>query len=169
VPRRALAAGKTVYMAVPRPRADKCFLRLDPAEIEDIDAATTLAGSTEYGVPVEPAQLEPIDLAVVGSVVVSTVGDRIGKGEGYSDLEYAMLREFDKIDADAPVATTVHELQIVNERFETTRHDVSLDLIVTPEQLLTPPDPAPKPTGIEWDALRAEQREEIPILRHFRP
>lgn len=169
VRRRALEAGKTVYMAVPRLREEKCFLRLDPAEIEDIDEATTIGGSTEYGVAVKPEHVDPLDLVIVGSVVVSTAGDRIGKGEGYSDLEYAMLREYDRIDAGVPVATTVHELQVVDERFETTRHDVPLDLIATPEQLLTPRDPAPKPTGIEWDALRAEQREDIPILRHFRP
>src|SRR6056297_1822639 len=49
VRQRALEAGMVVYMAVPRLRDEKCFLRLDPSEIEDIDHATTIGGSSELG------------------------------------------------------------------------------------------------------------------------
>ncbi len=61
VRRAALRAGKTVYMAVPRLRDEQCFLRLDPAEIDDIDHATTVGGSAEVGVPVHPDAVDPID------------------------------------------------------------------------------------------------------------
>ena len=61
VRRRALREGKTVYMAVPRLRDEKCFLRLDPAELEDYDAATTVSGSSTHGVPVGPDEVPEID------------------------------------------------------------------------------------------------------------
>jgi hypothetical protein len=51
--------------------------------------------------------LPRVDLTVVGSVAVDPVsGARIGKGEGFAVLEYAMLRALGVIDATAPVVTT---------------------------------------------------------------
>ena len=44
VRRAALREGKILYMAVPRLRDAKCFFRLDPETIDDIDSATTVSG-----------------------------------------------------------------------------------------------------------------------------
>jgi 5-formyltetrahydrofolate cyclo-ligase len=164
-----MRAGKTVYMAVPRLRDEKCFLELDPAEVADIDHATTVGGSSEVGVPVGPEELPEIDLIVSGSVAVAEQGDRIGKGEGYSDLEFAVLREFGLVGDDTPVATTVHELQVVDEAWEPSDYDVPLDLVVTPDRTVeTGAGEAGsgrrKPTGIDWSALSAERLAAIPIL-----
>lgn len=120
VRRAALRAGKTVYVAVPRLRDERCFLRLDPDEIDDIDHATTIGGSAEVGEQVAPEDVDPIDLIVSGSVAVNDRGSRIGKGEGYSDLEFAILREFGLVDDETVVATTVHDLQVVDESIATT-------------------------------------------------
>ena len=167
VRRRALRDGKTVYMAVPRLRDEQCFLELDPAELDDYDAATTVSGSSKHGRPVGPEEVGEIDLIVTGSVVVSPEGDRIGKGEGYSDLEYAILRDLELVDGETPVATTVHERQILEETMDAEAHDVPMDLVVTPERVLRP-DRRGKPTGIDWDLLDEERLEEIPVLRRLR-
>jgi 5-formyltetrahydrofolate cyclo-ligase len=52
------------------------------------------------------------DAIVCGSVAVTRDGRRCGKGEGYSDLEFAILRELGH--PPVPVATTVHDLQVVD-------------------------------------------------------
>ncbi|SDQ30429.1 5-formyltetrahydrofolate cyclo-ligase [Natronobacterium texcoconense] len=167
VRRAALRDGKTVYMAVPRLADEQCFLRLDPAELEDYDAATTVSGSSKHGTQVGPADVEPIDLIVSGSVAVTEDGGRIGKGEGYSDLEYAILRELDLVDDETTVATTVHEKQLVDADAVTTdEHDVPMDLIVTPEDVYRP-DRAAKPAGIDWEQLTDERLEEIPVLQEL--
>jgi 5-formyltetrahydrofolate cyclo-ligase len=173
VRRAAMRAGKTVYMAVPRLREENCFLELDPAEVADIDHATTVGGSSEVGVPVGPEEMPEIDLIVSGSVAVTEQGDRIGKGEGYSDLEFAVLREFGLVGDDTPVATTVHELQVVDEEWEPSDYDVPLDLVVTPERLVAAGAGEAragrqKPTGIDWSVLSAERIAEIPILERLR-
>ncbi len=174
VRRRALRDGKIVYMAVPRLRDEKCFLRLDPAELEDFDAATTVSGCSKHGVPVGPDAVEGVDLIVSGSVAVDETGGRIGKGEGYSDLEYAVLHELELVDSETPVATTVHDRQVV-EAFETDDHDVPLDLIVTPERVIRPAEGEhsggqkhEKPSGIDWELLGTERRQEIPVLDRMR-
>ena len=168
VRRAALRAGKTVYMAVPRLRDEKCFLRLDPAELDDIDHATTVGGSSAVGVPVRPEDVEPIDLIVSGSVAVTEAGGRVGKGEGYSDLEFAVLGAFDLVDAETVAATTVHEIQVVDADLPLSSHDVPMDLVVTPERSIeTGASDEAKPTGIEWDELSDERLAEIPVLERL--
>ena len=47
---------------------------------------------------------------------IDRTGNRVGKGEAYSDLEFAVLREFDRVDSETVVATTVHDCQVVEGR-----------------------------------------------------
>ncbi|ELY89062.1 5-formyltetrahydrofolate cyclo-ligase [Natrialba hulunbeirensis JCM 10989] len=178
VRRRALRDGKTVYMAVPRLRDEECFLKLDPDELDDYDAATTVSGSSTHGEKVGPEAVDEIDLIVSGSVGVRADptfdpadGGRIGKGEGYSDLEFAVLFEFGLVDADTPVATTVHERQLLTATeagtLELDDHDVPMELVVTPERVLRPGG-GEKPDGLDWEALSEERLAEIPVLERVR-
>jgi 5-formyltetrahydrofolate cyclo-ligase len=165
VRRRALAAGKVVYMAVPRLQDEKCFLRLDPSEIEDIDHATTIGGSSELGTQVGPDEMDTVDLVVSGSVAVTETGARVGKGEGYSDLEYAVLRELGLVSESTTVATTVHALQVV-ESAPVEAHDVPMDVVVTPERVVETETPHDRPAGVDPE-LAGERVAEIPVLESF--
>ncbi|MFP4625026.1 MAG: 5-formyltetrahydrofolate cyclo-ligase [Natronomonas sp.] len=167
VRRAALRQGTNVYMAVPRLRETECFFRLDPDTIDDLDHAATIGGSADVGVQITPETMEPIDVIVSGSVVVNRQGSRVGKGEGYSDLEFAILREFGLVDDDTTTVTTVHELQVVEEAIPTTDLDVPMDLIVTPERTIRTDTTGTKPSGIAWEALDEERLEEIPILQRL--
>ncbi len=179
VRRAALRAGKTVYMAQPRLRDPDPFLRLDPDEVTDIDEATTVSGVSKHGIPVAPETVPHVDLVVSGSVAVTTEGARIGKGEGYSDLEWAVLRELDAVDDETTVATTVHESQVVDgpdspiEDPESLpkpdQHDVPIDLIVTPDRVVRPTRNRPRPAGVDWDLLDEETLSEIPVLAERAP
>lgn len=167
---RALREGKIVFMAVPRLRQPKCFLRLDPTRLEGrLAEAATIAGAAKLGEPVAPDALGPIDLIVAGSVAVTTAGARVGKGGGYSDLEFALARAMGSVGERTPVLTTVHELQVVKERIPMTDHDVPLDFIVTPRRVIRTRRRRRKPPGIIWKELADEQRREIPALGALRP
>lgn len=167
VRRRALREGKTLYMAQPRLRSETPFLELDPSEVSDIDEATTVSGVSKHGVPVGPSEMPEIDLVVSGSVAVTEAGARIGKGEGYSDLEFAVLRELDLVSDDTPTATTVHETQVIDEAPDPAPHDVPMELVVTPERVVRT-EGGEKPTGIDWSLLSEERIEEIPVLDRVR-
>ncbi len=166
VRRQALREGKTVYMAVPRLKDERCFLKLDPEELDDYDEATTVSGSSTHGEQVGPEEVDGIDLIVSGSVAVTEAGGRIGKGEGYSDLEYAILVELGLVGETTPVATTVHERQMVDD-VAVGDHDVPMDLIVTPDRTIRP-DTGDRPQGIDWGLLDEERLEEIPVLERVR-
>ncbi len=162
---RALREGKTVFMAVPRLRDERCFIKLDPAALgKQIVQASSIGGASDLGEPVAPAELGRIDLVVAGSVAVNTRGARVGKGGGYSDLEWALARELGIVDEHTPVLTTVHGLQVVRLAIPMTIHDVPVDLIATPERVIRVRGGRAKPAGIQWDELSDGQIRAMPIF-----
>lgn len=167
---RALREGKHVFVAVPRLRDARCFLHLDPVRLAGrLAAASTIKGAGALGVPVTPAGLGPIDLVVAGSVAVDRAGGRVGKGGGYSDLEYALARQLGHVTARTPVVTTVHDLQVVADPIPMTAHDVPVDLVVTPTRVIRPAHRLHRPRRIRWDELSATQLEAMPPLHALRP
>lgn len=166
---RALRDGKIVFMAVPRLRAERCFIRLDPAKLgRKIAEAASIGGAARLGEPVTPDALGRIDLVVAGSVAVNAGGARIGKGGGYSDLEWALARELGAVGDDTPVLTTVHDLQVTRAAIPMTPHDVPVDLVVTPERVIRPRRRRAKPKGIRWRDLSGEQIAAMPVLARLR-
>src|SRR5256884_6481452 len=74
---RALREGKLVFVAVPRLREERCFLRLDPAKLgHRVAEAATIAGAARLGAPVPPESLGATDLVIVGSLAGSPGGAR---------------------------------------------------------------------------------------------
>lgn len=170
VRRAALREGKIVYMAVPRLRQEECFLELDPARLEPrlLATAATIGGAFRFGRPVTPEEMLPIDLVVCGSVAVSTDGARVGKGGGFSDLEFALVTAQGKLLPEAPVVTTVHPMQVIPGPIPMREHDIPLDFIVTPEGVIECRRAYSRPRGIYWDLLSEEKIAAIPILGRLR-
>ena len=171
---RALQDGKVVYMAVPRLTQAHCFVQVTAAELCQrgiaLDVAATHRGAMRHGRLVAWGDMRPIDLVVVGCVAVSRDGGRTGKGAGFADLELGMLRQHGLVQAETPIVTTVHPLQIVeNGQLPMLAHDWSLAWIVTPDEAIATQSQRPQPTGLLWEQLRPEQLETIPVLRTLWP
>ena len=164
---RCLLDGKLLIM--PTPRLREGFLLLDPKKIpgERYQEASTIRGAFTYGEKVPIESLPTIDLIVTGSVAVTEDGVRLGKGGGYGELEYAILSEFGKLRRGVPIATNVHDLQIV-ESLPCEPHDLILDIIATPTRLIKVRGEKQRPSGIIWDLLSPEKLDEIPLLRRMR-
>ena len=175
--RAALRAGKTVYMAVPRLRERRCFYELDPTELDDIEAAPAVSNVADHARQVGPEAVGQIDLVISGSVGVTEDGARIGKGEGYSDLEYAVLHELGLVDTATSTLSTVHELQVLDgpdsaapdARVPVDAHDVPMDYIVTPARTVETDTAHARPDGVDWAALDDDRLAEIPVLAERAP
>jgi 5-formyltetrahydrofolate cyclo-ligase len=165
VRRLALERGITVYMPTPRLRAG--FLCLDPARIpkSKLAEAASLSRGRRHAREVPLEELPTPDLIVVGSVAVSRRGARCGKGEGYADLEYAILRALGH--PRVPIATTVHPAQVV-PTIPREPTDLPLSLIVTPEETHRVRRPAKGPEGVDWSRLSAADLEAMPVLAELR-
>src|SRR5919109_928017 len=167
--RLALEQGKTLIMAVPRLRAGPPFRLLDPAKLtkKDLREAATIKGALRHGKVLDLDQVPKLDLVLCGSVAVNMKGARIGKGGGFSDLEYAMLAEAGKVSDKTVIATTVHPIQILTENLPTTNHDIPVDLIATPRAVIEIERAFERPRGVLWDHLQPPQIHEIPVLERM--
>ncbi len=163
---RKLALEQNITIYVPTPRLRAGFKKLDPEQIpaHEYRRASSLSHLDEYAENVTLNELPQMDLIVTGSVAVTKKGQRCGKGHGYSDLEYAILRELGH--DSVPVVTTVHPLQIV-EAFPSDAHDIPLTLIVTPENTIEVENPPKPPSGIQWNLLSKEDLEAMPVLKEL--
>jgi 5-formyltetrahydrofolate cyclo-ligase len=109
--------------------------------------------------------MKRIDLVVCGSVAVNRQGARVGKGGGYSDLEFALVTEAKKIGPDTPIVTSVHPLQIMEEQIPMTDHDIPLTAIATPDGIIDIRPNFKRPKGIDWQILPDEKVAAIPVLK----
>jgi 5-formyltetrahydrofolate cyclo-ligase len=168
---RALEDGKVVYMAVPRLAEHDPFFLLDPAHLQDDPRhASSIKGAGRSARTVDVDELEPVGLVVTGCVAVDGSGARLGKGGGFSDLELAVAAEAGLVDAGTIIVTTVHELQMLAPgAIPTTAHDIHVDVVVMPEQVLR----CPRPKGwalprLRWEDLTEEKIAVIPLLQRLR-
>ncbi len=164
---RALQAGKSVYMAVPRLKGEHPFVLLDPHNLPGSpEDAATAEGGMALGRPVSIEEMQSIDLVICGSVAVNPTGARLGKGGGYADLELAFLIEAGLLSDDATVVTTVDDLQVLEtDALPETEHDFRVDIIVTPTRVIHATERR-RPSGVLWGHLDPAQVAAIPVLAH---
>lgn len=161
---RAEALRRGIRVYVPTPRLAGGFMVLDPERIPAALAWQAAARSAwpRFAAAVALSDLPHFDAIVTGCVAVTPAGKRAGKGAGYSDLEFAILRELGH--PPVPVATTVHDVQIV-EDFPIAAHDQPVSVIATPTRLIEIANPLPAPDRIDWQSLPADALEAMPVLR----
>ena len=160
VRRRARREGKRLYMAVPRLRDDKPFVR--------VDGDPTIKKAMSEGVPTSVEDLGHVDLIVCGTVAVNRQGVRVGKGGGFSDLELALLIEAGLVDDATTIVTTVHPLQVLDDELPETEHDFRVDIVVTSGEVVRT-GAARRPPGVIWEHLDDDAIAAIPVLAARRP
>jgi len=161
-----LREGKLLVM--PTPRLREGFVIIDPTKLDEKDYATAsgIRGALALGERADPESIGRIDFVVTGSVAVSRRGARLGKGEGYSEIEYAVLRMLGQVSKDTPIATTVHQVQMVSE-IPVEPFDVPIDYILTSEGVVRTETTIPRPQRIIWSLLERRKMVEIPLLRRL--
>lgn len=173
-PVRLAALEERKILVMPTPRLRSGFLLLDPGSIPRTAyrQASTIRGAFKYGRLLKSlSDLESavgrVDFIVEGSVAVNRWGERLGKGEGYGELEYAILLESGIIEPDVPIATSVHDIQVLEQRLPQDPWDVPVDIIATPTRLIRVRERPKRPPGILWSLLPRSKLEEIPLLREL--
>ncbi|KAI6691126.1 hypothetical protein NL676_027954 [Syzygium grande] len=161
-------------LLTPQPRLRTGFFSVLQSSMlapHTINEACTSVGVAKYGRPIGLDEKIKVDLIVIGSVAVDPkTGARLGKGEGFAELEYGMLRYMGAIDDSTPVVTSMHDCQLVDDIpvEKLLIHDVPVDVICTPTQVIFTNTSIPKPQGIYWDKLSPEKLGQIRILRELK-
>ncbi|GAE24925.1 5-FCL-like protein [Halalkalibacter wakoensis JCM 9140] len=154
-------------LLVPTPRLKAGFIMIRPewVPIGEEKKAASLSHMKTYGKEIALSDLPPIDLFVAGSVALHKDGRRVGKGEGYADREYAIIRELG--NPDVPVIGTVHSAQLTDAELPKDPFDLTVDWIATEHELIKTNSTYEKPNGIQWDLVTEKELEEMPVLREI--
>lgn len=108
-----------------------------------------------------------MDLLVFGSVAVSRTGHRIGRGNGYVDLDFGLLKHCGSITPKTIIVTVVHDEQVYDtlpaELF--VNYDVPVDIIVTPTEVIRVTKPLTRPAGLQWNLLSQRRLDIITVLK----
>lgn len=163
--KQILIDGKTLL--VPTPRLKAGFIMVKPEWVPKGEErrAASLSHIKSYGKEIPLTEIPSIDFMVVGSVAIHPDGRRLGKGEGYADREYGILRELG--NPPMPIVTSIHSSQLVQNEIPRDSFDLSVDWIATEEGLFPTNSPYEKPNGIEWEHVTEEEMEEMPVLKQL--
>jgi len=162
-----LSAGKLLLM--PTPRLRRGFMLLDPNKISDKSymRVSSIKGAFKHGKLCPLEELPNVDLIVAGSVAVSKDGIRVGKGGGYGEMEYGVLREIGAVGEETPIFTTVHDVQVV-DKVPKEPHDFTVDAIITPTKTVRVKRRYKQPDGIYWERITEEQLRDMSILSELK-
>ncbi|XP_043267797.1 methenyltetrahydrofolate synthase domain-containing protein [Venturia canescens] len=167
----ALEANKEILVPIPRLKSG-IFLHVVPdpnTSKEDLKQMVAKRDLQEFSKTIGLDSNIKVDLVVLGSVCVSRTGRRIGKGEGFADLEFGVLMKMGAVSSETTIVTTVHDCQIVDSLpdslFE--KYDVPVDVIVTPTQTLRVSERLKRPEGIYWEMLTQRRVKSMEILQQL--
>ncbi|GAK03853.1 LOW QUALITY PROTEIN: 5-FCL-like protein [Geomicrobium sp. JCM 19037] len=162
---RVIADQKTLL--VPTPRLKDGFIIVRPGSVPagGERKAASLKHINAYGEVIPLHELPAIDLMLMGSVAVDHNGHRIGKGLGFADREYGIIRELG--NKPVPVVTTIHHLQLIDDTLPSETFDVPVDWIITEEKALHLPEQV-KPSGIEWSSISDDDYVNMPVLQELK-
>lgn len=123
-----LEDGKTLIVALPH---IKDIVEID--ERINIKEAAKISGFEKYGKPLK----SKIDLMIEGSVAVDLKGNRIGKGKGYGDKEFEILKNKSFLNENLKIITIVHEIQVFEDfSYLMNEKDVRVDIIITNKRII---------------------------------
>jgi 5-formyltetrahydrofolate cyclo-ligase len=132
------------------------------------EVASLLDGMEKVGRHITLSQLQAsglkIPLMVTGAGAINMQGLRFGKGHGFFDLEFAMLKEIGVSGDETKVVGVVHECQVLDKELVVEEWDVGCDFVVSDKRVIEVENAAKPDSGIVWDKLREGMLECIEPL-----
>lgn len=171
---QVVKAKKTLFVP-PAQKSPNVYAKIKKCNPDELDLVTQrkiikLQGEEDTFQEIDMHGIEKLDMVVVGSCAVSRQGHRIGKGNGYVDLDIGILTHLGVINKDTLIVTTVHDVQVYDTLPENLfqSYDLPLDLIVTPTEIIRVSKRLTRPAGIEWNLLSSRRLEIVPVLKSIK-
>jgi 5-formyltetrahydrofolate cyclo-ligase len=164
----ALLDGKQLIMATPGLRDGFYLLEKRNIKVKYWRSAARSSGVMRFGRRLGTARPEigEVDLLATGAVAVGMQGERIGKGSGYFDLEYMILREIGSVTEATPICVLVDDSQILDQ-VPMEPKDVAVDFIITPTKVITIERTLPRPAKVLWNELHERHIKGMRPLREL--
>lgn len=150
----ALLDGKRLIMATPGLRDGFYLLGKENIKVKDWRNAARSTGVQRFGQRLKTVRPEigEVDFMATGAVAVGLQGERMGKGSGYFDLEYMILREIASVTEATPICALVDDTQVLDQ-VPMEAKDVAVDFIITPTRVITTKRTLMRPAKVPWKEL----------------
>jgi 5-formyltetrahydrofolate cyclo-ligase len=144
-------------------------LEKENIKVKDWRSAARSTGVQRFGQRLKTTRSEigEVDLLATGAVAVGLQGERIGKGNGYFDLEYMILREIGSVTEATPICALVDDPQVLDQ-VPMEAKDVAVDFIITPTTVITMERTLMRPAKIPWDELHERHIKGMRPLKELR-
>lgn len=166
---QVLLAGKNLYL--PSTRDSKAlFLKVDvqpDATEEQKKEILHVQDVQQHRIEINLENKIKLDMVVIGSVVVSRDGYRIGRGNGFVDLDIGLLIDIGAITPQTVIVTIVHDTQVVDNLPQNLfqKYDTPVDIIITPTEVIRVAKRLPRPSGLFWELLSERRLKIVPVLQ----
>ncbi len=164
----AIMDGKKLIMATPGLRDGFYQLHREMIRAKDWALAARSSAVQRYGKRLftDHSEIGEVDLMVTGAVAVDLQGGRVGKGSGYFDIEYMILREVDSVKENTTICAIVDDYQVL-QNVPMGPMDVAVDIICTPSKIIFASRNNFRPEGIFWHLLDTKQIKRMRPLREL--
>ena len=165
--RRLLVAGVTLVVSSYNMARGFYVLRPGAVPAGHELYAAWLDGLAHFGEPLSLQALSALgrfDFVVSGASAVATSGVRFGRGHGFFDLEWRIFSDMGLVGDSTPLATAVHDVQVLERRLFPSPDDVLVDWICTPTRTLAITRESTRPRGMRWQDISPEQIAAMPAL-----
>ncbi|MFO7760709.1 MAG: 5-formyltetrahydrofolate cyclo-ligase [Thermodesulfobacteriota bacterium] len=99
----------------------------------DLEYAVTFNGLKKYGKLLDLSKTLPVDLFLTDGFALSCEGSRLGDGNGFFDLAFAVLAWSYPGNADSKVGMVCNEEQVISMPISTAPWDVDADFYISSE------------------------------------
>ncbi|XP_055375364.1 methenyltetrahydrofolate synthase domain-containing protein [Condylostylus longicornis] len=168
-----LSAGKTLYLPPPNESSALCTKIINCPSDADEDTKKKIIKTSTLKENRQEINLEDnlkLDMIVIGSVVVSRDGYRLGRGNGFVDLDIGLLIHTGAITPETLIVTIVHDNQVVDSLpthlFK--KHDTPVDIIATPTEIIRVSKRLARPVGLTWEILSERRLKIVPVLQKIK-
>lgn len=164
----ALMDGKRLIAATPGLRDGFYLLTGLKIGAKNWVRAARSSGIRRYGerLPTRKKSIGRVDLLITGAVAVGPRGERLGKGSGFFDLEYAILRYLGCVTEETPIVGVVDDAQIRDD-IPMDSQDVCVDVVVTPHRIVEIERRYRRPSGLSWDIISDRRGRLIRAVREL--
>ncbi len=123
-----LRDGKTLLVAMPKMKGFRVITK---------KIKPTIRAMEKFGEKVHLSTVGRVDIFAQGCVAVDVKGNRIGKGSGFGDKEYEILKAKNLVSPSTTYVVVAHDLQVFEDLSHLVEeHDVRADVILTPTRTI---------------------------------
>ncbi|MFP3982609.1 MAG: 5-formyltetrahydrofolate cyclo-ligase [Desulfurivibrionaceae bacterium] len=126
-----LVDGKELIVAGPALKSGIYGFQAYSIDFKDLEHAVSFKGIEKYGNLLDLSRKQPVDLFLTDGLALNDDGVRLGDGNGFFDLAFALLVRSCPGNAWSPVVMACNQEQVISEQIPRAPWDIDADFYIS--------------------------------------